>query len=134
MRQGTPPSLTTASTKAQKAAQGPLPEPVSAAANPAPVSAGPQDAAQGRRILSTAFVQIGPDGHLTVQLRNGRTLVLRDVVMNAKDYCGVQVLGGPAGTRYCGGYAEVAAARPGGPRTGADDNLGQSGGGVAKRT
>ena len=70
--------------------------------------------AQGRRTLSTAFVMMGPDGHLTVELRNGRVLVLRDVTMRRKDYCGVQVLGGPAGARYCGGYAEVAAARPGG--------------------
>jgi hypothetical protein len=64
--------------------------------------------------LSTAFVMVGPDGHLTVELRNGRVLILRDVVMRPKDYCGVQVLGGPAGARYCSGYAEVAAARPGG--------------------
>jgi hypothetical protein len=64
--------------------------------------------------LSTAFVMVGPDGHLTVELRTGHVLVLRDVVMRPKDYCGVQVLGGPAGKRYCGGYAEVAAARPGG--------------------
>jgi len=64
--------------------------------------------------LSTAFVMVGPDGRLTVELRNGRVLVLRNVVMRPKDYCGVQVLGGPAGARYCGGYAEVAAARPGG--------------------
>jgi hypothetical protein len=70
--------------------------------------------AQGRRILSTAFVRVGPDGHLSVDLRNGRALVLRDVVMRPRDYCGVQVLGGPAGARYCGGYSEVAAARPGG--------------------
>jgi hypothetical protein len=61
--------------------------------------------------LSTAFVRIGPGGHLTVELRDGRTMVLRDVVMRPRDYCGVQVAGG---ARYCGGYAEVAAARPGG--------------------
>jgi hypothetical protein len=59
---------------------------------------------------------VGPDGHLTVELRSGRVLVLRDVVMRSGDYCGVQVLGGPAGARYCGGYADVAAARPGGAR------------------
>jgi hypothetical protein len=57
---------------------------------------------------------MGPGGHLEVELRNGRTMVLRDVVMRRKDYCGVQVLGGAAGTRYCGGYGDVAAARPGG--------------------
>jgi hypothetical protein len=63
--------------------------------------------------LSTAFVMVGPDGRLTVELRDGRVLVLRNVVMRRKDYCGVQVLGGKAGGRYCGGYADVAAARPG---------------------
>lgn len=66
--------------------------------------------AVGRQTLSTAFVRLGPDGHLTVELRGGQTVVLRDVVMRPKDYCGVQVGGG----KYCGGYAEVAAARPGG--------------------
>jgi hypothetical protein len=97
------------------AAQGPIPESVSAAGNPAP--APPADspaAAIGRRTLSTAYVRVGPDGHLTVELQGGRVLVLRDVVLRRKDYCGVQVLGGPAGAKYCGGYAEVAAARPGG--------------------
>jgi hypothetical protein len=57
---------------------------------------------------------LGPDGHLTVELRNGRAIVLRDVVMRPRDYCGVQVLGGSAGKRYCGGYGDIAAARPGG--------------------
>jgi hypothetical protein len=90
-------------------------EPVSAADNsaPAPRADSPAEA-QGRRILSTAFVRVGPDGHLTVELRNGRFMVLRDVVMRPRDYCGVQVLGGSAGTRYCGGYGDIAAARPGG--------------------
>jgi hypothetical protein len=98
-----------------QAAQGSLPEPVSAAENsaPAPRADSPAEA-QGRRTLSTAFVRVGPDGHLTVELRNGRAMVLRDVVMRPRDYCGVQVLGGPAGTRYCGGYGDIAAARPGG--------------------
>lgn len=102
----------------ERAALGPIPEPVSAAVNPAP--ARPADSpveAQGRRTLSTAFVRVGPDGHLTVELRNGRVLVLRNVVMRPKNYCGVQVLGGPTGAQYCGGYAEVAAARPGGAPT-----------------
>jgi len=72
--------------------------------------------------LSTAFVRVGPDGHLTVELRDGRAMVLRDVVMGPRDYCGVQVLVGPAGKRYCGGYGDVAAARPGGgPNPGAID-------------
>jgi hypothetical protein len=57
---------------------------------------------------------VGPDRTLTVELHNGRVLVLRDVVMRPKDYCGVQLLGGQASGKYCGGYAEVAAARPGG--------------------
>ena len=70
--------------------------------------------AEGRRILSTAFVRVGPDGHLTVELRDGRMIVLRDVVMRPRDYCGAQVAGDPARARFCGGYAEVAAARPGG--------------------
>jgi hypothetical protein len=99
----------------QRAAVEPTPEPVSAAGNPVPALPADSPAgAEGRRTLSTAFVMVGPDGHLTVELRGGRVLVLRNVVMRPKDYCGVQVLGGPAGARYCGGYAEVVAARPGG--------------------
>lgn len=70
--------------------------------------------AQGRRILSTAFVRMGPDGHLTLERHDRRVLVLRNVVMNPSDYCGTQVTGDPGGAKYCGGYAEVAAARPGG--------------------
>jgi hypothetical protein len=98
-----------------QAAEGPTPEPVSAAANsaPAPRADSPAEA-EGRRTLSTAFVRVGPDGHLTVELRDGRAMVLRDVIMRPRDYCGVQVLGGSAGTKYCGGYGDVAAARPGG--------------------
>lgn len=99
----------------ERAAVGPTPEPVSAAENPAPpLPADSPAEAEGRRTLSTAFVMVGPDGRLTVELRNGRVLVLRNVVMRSRDYCGVQVLGGKAGAQYCGGYAEVAAARPGG--------------------
>jgi hypothetical protein len=70
--------------------------------------------AQGRRTLSTAFVMVGPDGHLTVELRDGRVVVLRGVVMGPRDYCGMQVMDGAAGSRFCGGYGDVAAARPGG--------------------
>jgi hypothetical protein len=98
-----------------RAAQGPIPEPVSAAENPVPAE-GPADSpaeAEGRRTLSTAFVMVGPEGRLAVELRDGRVLVLRDVVMRRKDYCGVLVSGGKAGARHCGGYADVAAARPG---------------------
>jgi hypothetical protein len=92
-----------------------IPEPVSAAENPAsaPRADSPAEA-EGRRTLSTAFVRMGPGEHLTVELRNGQEMVLRDVVMRPRDYCGVQALGGSAGTRYCGGYGDVAAARPGG--------------------
>lgn len=93
------------------AAPGPMPAPVSAAGIAAP--APPKDsaaAALGRRTLSTAFVRVGPDGHLTIDLQDGRALVLRDVVMGPKKYCGVEL----SGKRHCGGYAEVAAARPGG--------------------
>jgi hypothetical protein len=57
---------------------------------------------------------MGPDGRLTVELRNGRMIVLRDVVMRPKDFCGVQVFGGGAGAKFCGGYVEVTGARPGG--------------------
>ena len=111
-----------------RAAQGPIPEAVSAAGSlvPAPAPAlGPVPAhvppklvdspleALGRRTLSTAFVRVGPDGHLTVELRSGRVMVLRDVVMRARKYCGVQVIDGLPGPQYCGGYADVAAARPG---------------------
>jgi hypothetical protein len=99
----------------QRAALGPIPEPVTVAENLPP--AAPADspaAAEGRRTLSTAFVRVGPDGHLTVGLHDGRVLVLRDVVLRRKDYCGVQVTGGQAGAKYCGGYADVASARPGG--------------------
>lgn len=96
-------------------AQGSLPEPASAAVNPAPGPRADSPAeAQGRRTLSTAFVMMGADGHLTVELRNGRAMVLRDVVMGPREYCGLLVLGGSAGKRYCGGYGDVAAARPGG--------------------
>ena len=80
---------------------------------PGPLTDTPAEAL-GRRTLSTAFVRVGPDGHLTVELLDGRVIVLRNVVMGPKDYCGVHVTGNTADTKYCGGYAEVAAARPGG--------------------
>lgn len=101
--------------KAGQAAQGPIPEAVSAAENPLPAPPADSSAeARGRRTLSTAFVRVGPDGHLTVELHGGRVLVLRDVVMRPKDYCGIQSAGGAPEARYCGGYADVASARPGG--------------------
>lgn len=67
--------------------------------------------AVGRRTLSTAFVQIGPGGNLTVDLKDGRSVVLRDVVMNPKDYCGTQVADGAKTGKFCGGYADVLKAR-----------------------
>ena len=111
-----------------RAAQGPIPEPVpvtgSFAPGPAPAPAPAASAppakladspveALGRRILSTAFVRVGPDGHLTVELHGGQILVLREVVMHPKKYCGTQMVGGAPGGQYCGRYADVAAARPG---------------------
>jgi hypothetical protein len=107
----------------QRAAMGPVPEPVSAENTPPAAPADTAAEAEGRRTLSTAYVRVGPDGHLTVELRGGRVLVLRDVALRPKDYCGVQVLGGSAGARYCGGYAEVAAARPGGAPAGQEPDL-----------
>lgn len=104
-------------------ALGPVPEPVSAAEGPAPARRADSPAeAEGRRTLSTAFVMMGPDGHLTVELRDGSALVLRDVVLGPRDYCGVRVPGGSGGKKYCGGYGDIAAARPGGgPNPGAPD-------------
>src|SRR4029453_5687101 len=52
----------------ERAAVGPSPGPVSAAENPLPPASSDSPAeAQGRRTLSTAFVQVGPDGALTVE-------------------------------------------------------------------
>jgi hypothetical protein len=45
-----------------------------------------------------------------VELRSGKVLVLRNVIMRPTGYCGVQL---PGARKYCGEYAEVAAARPG---------------------
>jgi hypothetical protein len=67
----------------------------------------------GRRILSTAFVRVGPDGWLTVTLGSGRTLVLRGVAMGPTRFCGRLPGAGTPGKRYCGRYADVVAARPG---------------------
>ena len=98
------------------AAQGPMVEPVSAAEVSAPRGdVDRPDDALGRRTLSTAFVMIGPDRLLTVGLRDGRSIVLRDVVMRPKDYCGVRIMSGGSGAGFCGGYADVVTARPGGP-------------------
>lgn len=71
-------------------------------------------AARGRRTLSTAFVRVGADGYLTVELNDGRTLVLRDVVMGPQKYCGKPASGNPVNRSHCGSYADIAAAYPGG--------------------
>lgn len=105
------------------AAQGPIPAPVSAAENsvpPVPVDSPAE--ALGRQTLSTAFVMVGPDGYLTVELRDGRQMVLRNVIMRRKDYCGGLVLNGLPGKLYCGRYADIAAARPGGATVLEDSN------------
>lgn len=96
----------------QKAAM-PDPTPEPKIATDKPLADSPAGAL-GRRTLSTAFVRVGADGHLTVELRDGRILVLRNVVMNASNYCGDQVSGGSVRGKYCGGYGDVATARPGG--------------------
>lgn len=91
-----------------------VPEPLPAAESPAPARRTDSPAeAEGRRTLSMAVVMTGPDRLLTVELRDGRSLVLREVVMGPRTYCGVQMADGTAGARYCGGYADVAAALPG---------------------
>ena len=97
----------------ERRAGNPDPGAVAKGAAAKPLAGSPAEAL-GRRILSTAFVRVGPDGHLTVELHDGHVLVLRNVIMRSKDFCGAQVAGEPARTKYCGGYAEVAAARPGG--------------------
>ena len=103
-------SLLAACTPSPQKVAMPSPNPIPSSSKPSPLTDSPAEAL-GRRILSTAFVRVGAGGHLTVELHDGSTVMLRDVVMHPKDYCGVQV----AGAKYCGGYAEVAAARAGGP-------------------
>jgi hypothetical protein len=71
-------------------------------------------AARGRRTLSTAFVRVGPDGRLTLELADGGVLVLRDVVMRPKDYCGLLIVDGSATKQFCGKYGEIEKAWPGG--------------------
>ena len=104
-------SLLTACTPSpQKAA---MPTATPSLASPAQAPDTPAEAA-GRRTISTAFVRVGPDGHMTVELRNGRVLVLRNVAVRSKDYCGVEISRGADGAKFCGGFAEVVSARPGG--------------------
>lgn len=109
-----PSSNETASDRPVSATVGPIPEAVPVTENPVPAAADSPAEAQGRRILTTAFVRVGPDGYLAVDVRDGRTIVLRNVVMRPNDYCGTQARGATAGKTYCGGYSEVVAARPGG--------------------
>jgi len=101
----------TAHAAATSAAQAPMPEPVCAAANPDPATMG-DAAALGRRTLSTAFVRLGPDEHLLVDLCDGQTLDLRNVTMGEAEFCGVMMTDGVSGKRRCHGYADVIAARP----------------------
>lgn len=102
-----------ASQKAAMTDSSPLSGTTATSPSPGPLADSPAEA-RGRRILSTAFVRVGPDRHITVELDSGRVLVLRDPIMRPKDYCGVLVADGSTPAKYCGGYAEVAAARPGG--------------------
>ena len=55
---------------------------------------------------------MGPGGHLSVRHYDGRELVLRDVTMRAKVFCGRLVSGEAMGKIYCGNFADVAAAQP----------------------
>lgn len=102
-------------TAGHPAAQGPRVEAISAAENPVGLgkNAAGKSAVRGRRVLSTAFVMIGPDGYLTVELADGQELILREVVMHRDNYCGVRIVGGKASGQYCGDYATVAGARAG---------------------
>lgn len=103
--------------RAGVAQQGPIPEPVSAAANPHPSTGAAargeaEPAARGRRIVSTAFVRLGPDGQMLVRTRKGRVLVLRSVTMEQRAVCGVAAAESMAGKRRCIDYAQVTQARP----------------------
>lgn len=72
-----------------------------------------EDEARGRRILSTAFVMVGPDGHLSIKHHDGNVLILRDVTMGPTKYCGMQAVEGGRTRQYCGRYGEIAFARAG---------------------
>lgn len=71
------------------------------------------DEERGRRILSTAFVMVGPDGYLSIKHQDGSVLVLRDVTMGRTEYCGMQAFEGGHTRQYCGRYDEIAFARAG---------------------
>jgi hypothetical protein len=101
------------------AQQGPIPEPVSAAANPHPLTAvaphGKTDAeGRGRRIVSVAFVRLDPDGWMELKTRDGRRMVLRGVTMESHAVCGVTAAG-RTGKRRCITYAQVTQARSAAP-------------------
>lgn len=102
----------------------PTPKDDSTRATDTPVSIAPDIAARttrnrnvmtdqdkGRRIVSSAFVRVGPDGYLTVELRSGERLVLRDVTIGAAQYCGTSM---PTSAKHCGDYADIVSAAPGG--------------------
>lgn len=107
------------------AVTAPMPQPVSVIDNPYPDTAASPSAkpdadtdtdmaAQGRRTVSTAFVRLGPGGHLLLVLRNGSDAVLSGVTMEQRAVCGVAVassLDGRLGKRQCYKYAEIANAR-----------------------
>lgn len=103
------------------AATAPMPQPGSVVDNPyldtavSPSAKPDADmAAQGRQAVSTAFVRLGPGGHLLLTLRNGSDAVLSGVTMEQRAVCGVAVvrsLGGQPGKRQCYDYAEIANAR-----------------------
>lgn len=88
------------------------PRPMTVADKLTPAATDPDQEVNGRQILSTAFVRMGAGEQLTVELRSGSVLVLRDVSMGRTDYCGVRVGGGSPPAKYCGGYADIVAARP----------------------
>lgn len=77
-------------------------------------------AAQGRRTLSTAYVRVGPDGHLTVGVADGRTLLLDAVTLQPDRWCGRLLAEQAPGqgvclardAKQCLPYAEVRTARP----------------------
>ena len=108
------PNQNSAPPAGSSAAVAPPPESIVEAGSLAPATNDTPADAVGRRTLSTAFVQVGPDGYLTVSLKDGRVVVLRNFVMGPKDYCGTRGAGASAGKKFCGGYADVAAASAGG--------------------
>lgn len=106
--------------RADAAQQGPILEPVSAAENlhPASVAASRLNddaASRGRRIVSTAFVQLGPDARMRLEMRDGGVLMLQGVTMEPHTVCGVTNARGGAAKRRCINYSQVTQARPADP-------------------